>query len=143
MRRRIQLVVGAILVALALTFWACLQKSGPRYKGRSLNYWVHDYWPLRTAPAKTPKPEEAIRNIGTNALPFLLSWIQANEPSYRGKLSWRMSRLPDRLKPEWARSGYTPFQLQSAHAFKALGALAIPAVPQLAKIAADSSQPRA
>ena len=38
--------------------------------------------------------EMAVRNIGTNGIPFLLQWINYEPPTWRKKLR---SNLPDRL----------------------------------------------
>jgi hypothetical protein len=41
---------------------------------------------------------DAIQHIGTNALPFLLKWIQYEQPSWRRRAYTVYSKLPNRLQ---------------------------------------------
>ena len=68
----------------------------PRHDGRSLSSWLALY----RQHARTPdspdlkNAENAIRAIGTNALPYLLKWIQCEPPPWRWNL---LRRLPYRF----------------------------------------------
>jgi len=81
----------AIILSAFLAGAGCstLPTREPRYQGRSLTYWLNDY--ARTQFANDPEPwtpawtdedravraraESAVRQIGTNALPFLLKMV--------------------------------------------------------------------
>jgi hypothetical protein len=71
------LIFIGVLGLVALIAIVVRPDGEPSYGGRSLSYWVG-----RLVPAGEPAAavEEAIRHIGTNALPYLLEWIQQERP---------------------------------------------------------------
>src|SRR5438128_1379403 len=73
MRRR-NLIIGTLAVVLcgvlAVMFW--LDKHEPVYAGRKLSVWVIS---LGTSPELFIN-REAVRQIGTNGIPFYLEWIR-------------------------------------------------------------------
>jgi hypothetical protein len=125
-------------------------KREPHYDGRSLSYWldlfkrssiIHNEAEILLKEDQSKQSREAIRAIGTNALPCLLEWI-AYEPSAP---KTRVLRVVCRIVPE---NNYTrPFlmslfrrDLQAADAvagFLILGESAVPAIPDLVKLATD------
>ena len=100
-----------LLLALALVAgggWFFLRSGEPSYQGKRLSVWLHE---LGSSEAARREPaREAIRQIGTNALPALL---QRLDPLTDAELGIRM---------------------QAVKAFQLLGPVAQPAIPSLARL---------
>jgi hypothetical protein len=137
------LIAGVCGVAIAV--WVGLSLSGerePQYNGRSLSQWVRrsrDDWgfPNFTRILETNEAVEAVRQIGTNALPFLIRWIQCEESELgRGavvdglvrKLPVRLEHFVSNILPQnkAAQRWYCGLE-----GFRILGERAAPAIPEL------------
>lgn len=138
-RRRLIVLAGSIVLLVALVFFT--RSREPRYQGHTLTYWVLAcYW---TAPDKPTRQQaaDAIRQIGTNAVPFLLDWIHYEAPFERrdreesstARLRWLVSKLGIEVS-----SGLTDTeQLRADATWFALGILgadAKSAVPELTRL---------
>jgi hypothetical protein len=91
-KRRKWVIVLAI-AALAITSIVPFPSDdGPSYRGRSLRAWLFVYQenPLSTSVEK--EADEAIRHYGTNALPYVLKWIQYEQPSKFRRAGSRTNR---------------------------------------------------
>jgi len=111
----------------------------PSYKGRLLSQWVGDM-PLNEPMTGHQPYLDAVRAIGTNAIPTLLKWISYERPlSQQSEDGPATSVLiyPVRDRPP------NPAELavRSPHAFEVLGAIARPALPELTRLARTSSDP--
>ena len=109
----------------------------PSYNGRLLSQWLGDM--RLSAPSTGHSPdEEAIRAMGTNAIPTLLKWI-SYEPSPSEQSSQTGETVPA-WRPNYALS---PEQraVRSEYAFWSLAAVARPAIPELTRLARASSDP--
>src|SRR6266446_7972195 len=103
-RRRLLIFLLAGAGAAVVVFLAWPRQREPEYHGRTLSEWAF----LVTGPypyhdgafPKKPAAEEAIRHIGTNALPWLLTWIQYDHPE-REPPAWmqRLCALANKLLP--------------------------------------------
>src|SRR5262245_15768594 len=151
-RSRKILLAGAIVVVFGLLL-ASRPDDEPSYNGRKLSYWLKTY-NLSNRRAEQLEAEQAIKSIGTNALPCLVRWIGNDKAPSRlqqgvvrllakkpalfqrklaGKLLGALMRDPARERP-----GFT------TTAFSLLGTNACPAVPQLERLAtATPSGPNA
>jgi HEAT repeat protein len=136
MRRRflvlfVSLVLVGVVVALLFS-----DNCEPQFHGRPLSEWLLAcYSPNSPKPdtAATQEATEAVRQIGTNALPCLLQWIQYEIPPWKKCANRLVSKLPlslihifrDRslIRAEAAKQG-----------FIILGAEASPAIPELTKM---------
>ena len=78
-------VVVAIFVIVTALLLVRSRFGGPSYGGRSLAEWVKDYG---RRDSNQLLAAEAIRAIGTNALPSLLKWLDY-QPS-----NWRIQAQP-------------------------------------------------
>jgi hypothetical protein len=156
------LLIG--LVVFLVTSQTRPLANQPSYKGLQLAQWLdvvarhreNGYGPVITSqprqPAKDATPEqiheaeEAVRGIGTNALPFLLAWINP-KPNlvkiiFRGALD--LLPLPEHTRGFlWGIPGTKDEGLQefALHGFRVLSTNALPAVAELSKLANDTNHP--
>lgn len=125
------LLGGAIAVLLTLTL---LLEREPRYNGRSLGEWV---WKLEADSTgfSVTNAEQAIEHIGTNALPFLIKWVQYEEKPWRRRLGDLCDKLPDQLATrrlnDWVAGRGVERQQGAFSALYILGPKASPAIPTL------------
>lgn len=96
----------------------------PRHEGKSLTYWA--------ARLNQPEAQRALTAMGTNALPFLIEWLD-EEPTRFDAWMWRVGqRLPDSLRPNsWPLGSRQDI---AAHALGFLGTNAITAIPNLIRM---------
>jgi hypothetical protein len=110
----------------------------PSYNGRPLSQWLGDM--RLSAPTFGHEPyQEAIRAMGTNALPTLLKWI-----SYEPSPSEQSSQTGETVPPWRPNYNLNPEQRaqRSQYAFSSLGAVARPAIPELTRLARASPDPQ-
>ena len=95
----------------------------PSYQGRSLSEWLPDVVPDQFGPpqVRQAKAAEAIRQMGTKTLPFLLNDLTFDPKLHHYRLHY--------LKPETGSADQR--NSQATWAFDALGPLAKPAIPEL------------
>jgi hypothetical protein len=151
MRKHRTLFAITLCAVLAITIAVLLATDDePRYKGRSLSWWLRAYSdssPAEAASEDFPKLteiEHAIRAIGTNALPFLLKWIQKEPPSWHRAAH---NKLPDSITEVAPAKllidgpGYEK-ATQAVVAFGVLGTNAAPAIPKLVALMTTTTSPR-
>jgi len=102
----------AVIIALISARW-----GEPRYRWRTLSDWLVIYEENHESEADSPEAKmaaeaaEAVRHIGTNALPFVLKWMEQQPPAF-----------------------------DPAGCFEILGKEAASAVPALTRMLNDSNQ---
>ena len=154
MRKRARLAVALLMCLLAALFLVLVLngRSEPSSNGYPLRHWLAMQAKLeREWEGSAPRPPDdneeqvqAVRHIGTNALPCLLSWISYEPPLL--KTEWRDFRrrarkhtlgrwLPDPGIEPWPPD---PPELACC-GFKILGEQASSAIPSLARLANDPS----
>jgi hypothetical protein len=145
MRKRRTLLIAAACLGLALTLAALLPHDDePRYNGRPLSKWLQVYCENARNQnfPQASEAEQAIRAIGTNALPFLLKWIRQQPPSWH-RTAHR--RLPEYLSDNAPVSllidgpGYERAN-EVMVAFALLGTNAAPAIPDLVALMKDTNK---
>lgn len=136
-------LVMAGLGVLGLCWVWCIRHREPVYQGKSLSGWLRVYRrPIGAmAPGVSPEAAEAIRHIGTNALPFLVSWLQERQelPAWKQKVfsvvyRWKLGAPGREILLEWVAGR----QLRAGRAFWGfviLGEAARSAVPDLERVA--------
>src|SRR5258706_10188766 len=86
--RRILLIVAAcgVLAVVAALFWPSGERE-PEYQGKKLSWWIRGATQISVrAPPGNLERAEAVRKIGTNALPFLVKWIDFGSPPKVSKI---------------------------------------------------------
>jgi hypothetical protein len=131
MPHRKWLVLGGLLpVILVGVIFLALGHREPTYNGKELSRWLNelaalDYskrWDLQTEQA------QAVRAIGTNALPWLFSQLRAHGSRWQ----WQLNKLLARqsiIKYRFPDVDAGPRRATAG--FRALGELAEPAIPEL------------
>ena len=142
MRRR--WVIGLLVcVAVAAVVWFCRSRE-PRYNGRSLSEWLvlnQKAWDSGS-PTGSPEAVEAVRHIGVQTLPWLVKWARYDEPAWKTKLYYRVSRWPPRWRIAWLERYLIPERpdrpdYMAGNGFMILGEQASPAIPELEKMIHD------
>jgi hypothetical protein len=129
MGKKRRILLAALLVALLCAFgWWLTRPSEPSYKGKSLSAWLEDYGPPHP---DAHEADEAVRHIGTNAIPILLRMLRANDSPLKTKLiEWLGRQHLARIKIASADDKH----FDAWAAFQALGENAECAVPEMVQI---------
>jgi hypothetical protein len=143
------LVTGASL--LVIIGHSLRQRPEPHYQGLPLNYWVRvgvegPRFDGTNGALNQARAPTALRHIGTNAIPFLLRWAKYEEP-------WtiRLLKRAQLSETYWRRSLARPESISRRNylaagvpdAFMWLGTAAVPAIPELTRLAEDAAHPEA
>ncbi len=141
---RTTVLLVPLAVALAAVLWVVLQprEHEPTYQGRTLSQWLITAIDCRysyTDAAKAKQSTNAVHQIGTNALPWLVRWLDCKIPKWRDKM---FDRLPMQTfaHPRLARPLLGPAATRlwlSVTGFEILGEEAAPAVPALIALAGN------
>ena len=124
MRKRWQFVLVIMFLAIAgEVAWQLLSPREPFYQGKRLSQWLQGY----TAGTESPEIDEAVRNIGTNAIPTLLRALRVKGSATRKTIS-----LPPLVRVDLEFVDIQNMQAQKG--FEALGVEARAAVPALIEI---------
>ena len=133
------LVAMVLVTVISAVAWQVLGSHEPHYQGKGLTAWLKD---LNTGPiiqgdftGKThDAAADAFRHMGTNALPQLLAGLRAKDSRF--KTAWMKAF---RNQPVF-RDFFHPADEcrgDAAQAFKELGAIAKPAIPELTRLLND------
>ena len=138
MKRRVTvLCVVALAVAVGGLGWVWLGSHEPAYQGRPLSVWMDEWNKYLLANQGSPdrarrdQAQAAIRQIGSNALPTLLSMAGATDSALKKRLialANKQSLVKLRLHP----ADY--YHARATCGFSALGPTAKPAVPALIRL---------
>jgi hypothetical protein len=126
--------IAAGFLGVAVVGYA-LWPSEPRWQGRSLSSWLVDLTADKPQGTRI-SAAAAVRAVGTNAVPFLLDWMQAPgvEPQWKLRLqAWLSRQSLIKVKFEMA----VERRRESVLAFEALGDAGRSAVAELAKLLFD------
>jgi hypothetical protein len=139
-KRRLAIMVGGLILILAAGI--LLQNAElpePEHEGKKLSEWLSLSGGANNTGQSSREAQEAaraVRQIGANALPYLIHWIQYDVPFWRKKADPLIAKLPHRLQ-----RAFMDKKLMKAAAasegFKVLGRQASPAIPELSKIVND------
>jgi hypothetical protein len=133
MGKKRRILLAALLVAvLGGVAWLVLRpgETEPVYQGKPLSVWLRSF-DMGTAKEEADVAADAVRHIGTNALPMLLEMIRSKDSKWESiviEVNRRQSLVHLPLELGLAR------RMRAASAFHALGAEARPAVPALVEV---------
>jgi hypothetical protein len=147
-RRRILILLAAsVLPAIGVVaFWP--GEREPEYNGKKLSEWLREYrQPVGAmAPTISQEAPDAVRHIGTNALPFLVKWIRDDRdmPRWRAKLfhiayTWNLQSSARKKALEFIAQRQL-LAYRATWAFQILGQSATPAIPELTRVARDGNE---
>ncbi len=141
MRRKLRFVVAACGAALlGALFVASWPPSQPVYEGRSLDAWLNEYDStvlFAGGGATEEHANRAIRQIGTNAIPFLLDMLRRRDSGAKLTLIRFLHRHGVGIKFTLA----SDYNIKAEHGFEVLGAEARAAVPALIAILEEDVSP--
>ena len=134
-RKRFFIFAAAlVVVVLAGVLYILLLPKEPSYHGKLLTYWLQQYQQTEFGDPKDPKrieSTEALRQIGTNAIPTLLRKLQARDSAAKSKLmEWNDEH-------DFLHLHLVPAEVQNSLAvggFAVLGGLATNAIPAVLDI---------
>jgi HEAT repeat protein len=133
--RKTQLILltAVVLSACAVAaYWIVVPPREPVVDGESLSFWLDQYNANLTAGGgMRVKAEEAVRQIGTNAIPHLLIMLRVRDAGLKRKLLellHKQSLIRISYQPAWVQN------IEAAQGFEILGTNARHAVPALVDI---------
>jgi hypothetical protein len=140
-KRRVALLITACTAVLIGLCALIVVHREPTYGGHPLSYWIRRY---NDPTSDRVHAEEAIQHIGTNAIPYLLRWMEYQPSGWR---VWLANLYDPEFGrgwtwiPRWAvRNDAASRAGEAMVAFHALGPTASAAVPQLGRLARDPKQ---
>jgi HEAT repeat protein len=138
MNRRRIIVIGLLLVVLGGLCWLGYRQftPDPVYQGKRLHVWLEPQpspWfnKFGLVASLSPEAREAVRQIGTNAIPRLLAMLRTQDSSLEPRLV-ALAQKQHYLKFTYVDAAHQ--HAQAALAFEVLGASASNAVPALLQI---------
>jgi HEAT repeat protein len=134
-------LIALALVAIGIVLWLLLERTPaePVYQGKELHTWLNDLitGPILQGDYAGPTHDaaaDAIRHMGTNALPALLADLHTKDSGFKQELIEKLQKHPF-LKPYIHEADER--RGKAAEAFRVLGPLAKPAIPELVLILKD------
>jgi hypothetical protein len=137
--RRLLLALLTVGLFVALTALVWHGPTEPRYQGIPLSEWLKAYRPIGGRASGSQQAADAVRHIGTNALPLLLSWIEhlQNPPFWKARLlnyAWKPGSPGREILLETIAKGDVR-AMRAAWGFEILGEAAAPGIPDLVRVA--------
>jgi hypothetical protein len=127
--RRSLFLSALVLAALVgVMLWQARSLDEPRYGGKRMSAWLDE--PSALAGDPNAAPAAAVRAIGTNAIPWLLSEFKAGGST----LNWRLNQLLEKQRVIKYRFPFDQRVLRALRGFYTLGPLAEPAIPNLLEL---------
>jgi HEAT repeat protein len=136
-RKAATLLVGVFMIAAAFLGWRLFNPPEPVYQGKPLSDWVRQFSTnfavgiVSTSSAQ--EAEQALRQIGPEALPYLLRQMRVSDSALKKRLrATVLGKWHDRLG---LRDRSADIRRLGAHGIHALGTNAAPAAQALIEIA--------
>jgi hypothetical protein len=133
------IIFGASTALILLTSVLFLPRHQPTFQGVKLRDWLDSLDPLSgTSVTQKQTAEEAVRAIGKDGLPWLISWLQAKDGRFGKAFTQSMyaQLLPNGISRFWRPA--PDHNWKALQAFKVLGKTAEPAIPQLLSMVTNS-----
>jgi hypothetical protein len=135
-------------VGLVVFYFAGLNRE-PSFHGRPLSFWLlmaQETWSGKLTQPGWQQTSDAIRETGTNALPYLLEWMAYSRPPWRTQAVAVLKKFPKSIAnnqklERWVAGPGAERADATVWAFKVLRAEAAPIVPALLRLSCDTSRP--
>ena len=132
MNKRLSIALLVLLLAgLAVAIGSRFYRSEPEYQGKKLTAWLaevqnRDDWQF----ADQEKVRQAVKQFGTNAIPFLVETLEAEDAEVKQKIGvW----LHDKLGLKINFQSPSEIRERARFGFLVLGRAAEPAIPARAR----------
>jgi hypothetical protein len=135
-RKQVIYLIGCVGAVLG---WLILRDQQPTYEKHDLSYWLAQYREPHS-PKEADEAARAVKAIGSNAIPFLVDWLQYEPGAFRRNFHRAGSRLPPRLflnsfAQKHLVAGAADRRSEAAvGGFEILGSTATPAITELVQI---------
>jgi hypothetical protein len=138
-------IIAALAIILLLLLLSVFSRSKPpspepSYEGRTLTQLADLNPNAINGNPRSAEAKAAVRAIGTNAVPCLLAWLDADHDPIKQAVQQFIVGLPDlilyRSARDWALVDQWHLEL-APYLFATLGPDGAPAIPELERIAAD------
>ena len=133
--RRVLLIVAAcgVLAVFAALLWPSGERE-PVYQGKTLSWWITRH--SGTTSRDDERVHAAIRKMGTNALPFLVMWIDCGAVPKPSNFDTALRKMNGRMWGAWMRVKWRKISraYDAVWAFRILGDEGRPAVPALLQL---------
>jgi len=120
---------------IAVIAWVALRDREPEYKGKSLSDWLRVGHAAKEGSIQAKEAAFAIRQMGTNVLPYLLSAVS----SKRVRPTKWLTIVAGERHLETVEGKAAERAFAAEFGFRALGHEASPGVPQLAKLLSETN----
>jgi len=132
--RKIGFYSAPLLLLLGLVVLLVWPRQ-PFYRGRSLEFWIGGQF----VPAAAGEAAEAIHQMGTNAIPYLLRWIRYETPAWKLRLWKTLNPFLSKHKIDWQPADLNALARAdgAARALIRLGPAAEGAIPELTRLIED------
>jgi len=144
-RKRWIYLIGAIVVTAGVLAVIFRPEREPEYGGKKLSEWVEQLQEStgRSEMKAGKQAAEAIQLIGTNGLPYLLSWIRYEQAAWKKNLHATVNRMIRHAPPSWyLRDKRLILRGGAFSAIGVLGTNASTAIPDLAVMMNDPNGDR-
>ncbi|MBI3414511.1 MAG: hypothetical protein HY043_04185 [Verrucomicrobia bacterium] len=128
--------LALVLIAVALAVIWAKSNSATYYQGKPLDSWLTQL----QAPNSTDRQaaEEAVRAIGTNAIPSLIEYLARTNTWMKVRATGALSPVANRLGlVDWDRWSENFYHSRAMCGFRTLGTNAQPATPALLELLAS------
>jgi hypothetical protein len=143
-RRKLIALVLLAVVGGVIAYFLPRRSDEPEYKGRRLSEWLETYQNnLGDELGRHVEAQVAIQNIGTNALPCLLKWIDYEPPRWRVTIRKILPTFILNRRPvnRWLDGEASRRAVAATDAFLLLGTNAASAVPELHALMKNNGRP--
>ena len=132
-RNKIVLIVGALVCVAVLGF--VLRPREPSYQGKSLSYWLRQ-WGGGSYLDLTGDSKEALRQMGTNVFPHLMSRLCKKDSKVKVRAVELCEKLGWHIQESLRGAEYN--RVVAVTGFGVFGGAASNCVPEIAKLLADA-----
>ena len=140
MQRRVQIALAIVLAIFAFCIGGRLlhrSSQEPIYRGKTLSQWLEGCDKSHWVGTEWRDSTEAVRQIGTNAIPHLLGKLRQKDSTLKRKL-WSLTQRQNFIRLRISPVSAAAQNHKAAVGFEALGPAAQSAVPALIEIFEES-----